>query len=208
MLPFSAVCPRGLRQVFKGKPRPQDLKIFVATTHEDLMIDFEVYRGANTPFGDRTLGVGVSVILHLSKSIPRGSCIYFDRYLSSIPLLEKLNTIGLHGTSTLMMNRKPERKNIDFKPDRRIQRGESQQFVCDDMVVIKWMETTFVKRWDKSTSVFMDISAPNTITNYNRHMGGVDILDQSMEYYRTFMKTRKWTLKVILHFIDLAVCNV
>ncbi|XP_026315791.1 piggyBac transposable element-derived protein 3-like [Hyposmocoma kahamanoa] len=126
MLPFSGVCSRGLRQVIKSKPRPQGLKMFVAITHEGLMIDFEVYRGANTPFGDRTLGVGASIILHLSKSIPRGSCIYFDRYFSSIPLLEKLNTIGLHGTATLMMNRLPERKNIDFKPDRRMQRGESQ----------------------------------------------------------------------------------
>lgn len=212
MLPFSGVCPRGLRQVIKTKPRPQGLKIFVTTTHDGLMIDFEVYRGANTPLGDRSLGVGASVILHLSKSIPRGSCIYFDRYFSSIPLLEKLNTIELHGTATLMMNRIPERKNIDFKPDRRMRRGESQQFVCDDVEVVKWMdnksvlvasnctsadETTFVKRWDKNISAFTDITAPRTIANYNKHMGGVDILDQSMEYYRTFMKTRKWTLKVI-----------
>uniref|UniRef100_A0A034WM56 PiggyBac transposable element-derived protein domain-containing protein n=1 Tax=Bactrocera dorsalis TaxID=27457 RepID=A0A034WM56_BACDO len=28
-----------------------------------------------------------------------------------------------------------------------------------------------------------------------------------MEAYRTFFKTRKWTLKVIIHFIDLACCN-
>lgn len=28
-----------------------------------------------------------------------------------------------------------------------------------------------------------------------------------MEYYRTFFKTRKWTWKVILHFIDFAVVN-
>nr|XP_037877072.1 piggyBac transposable element-derived protein 3-like [Bombyx mori] len=222
MIPFSGVCPRGLRQVIKTKPRPQGLKVFVATTHDGLMIDFEVYRGASTSMGDRSLGVGASIILHLSKSIPRGSCIYFDRYFSSIPLLEKLSTIGLHGTATLMMNRIPERKNIDFKPDRRMKRGESQQFVCDDVVVVKWMDnksvlvasnctsaddTTFVQRWNKNISAFTDVTAPKIIANYNRYMGGVDILDQSMEYYRTFMKTRKWTLKVILHFFDLALCN-
>lgn len=194
----------------------------MTTTHDGLMIDFEVYRGASTPFGDRSLGVGASVILHLSKSIPRGSCLYFDRYLSSIPLLEKLNTLELHGTVPLMLNRIPERKNIDFKPDCRMQRGESQQFVCDDVVVVKWMdnksvlvasnctsadETTLVKRWNKNISAYTDVTAPKTIAYYNKHMGGVDILDQSMEYYRTFMKTRKWTLKVILHFFDLAVCN-
>lgn len=37
--------------------------------------------------------------------------------------------------------------------------------------------------------------------------GGVDILDQLMEYYRTFYKTRKWSVKVIHHFFDLAIVN-
>lgn len=38
-------------------------------------------------------------------------------------------------------------------------------------------------------------------------MGGVDILDQTIEYYRTFQKTRKWTVKVLIHLLDLAVAN-
>jgi hypothetical protein len=222
MIPFSGVCPRGLRQVIKTKPRPQGLKVFVATTHDGLMIDFEVYRGANTPIGDRSLGIGASVILHLSKCIPPGSCISFDRYFTSIPLLEKLNSIGLHGIGTIMMNRIPDRSSIDFKPDRRMQRGESQQFVCGDVVVVKWMDnksvltasnctsaddSTSVRRWDKNRGAFIDVPAPKIIDSYNKHMGGVDVLDQSIEYYRTFMKTRKWSLKVILHFFDLAVSN-
>jgi hypothetical protein len=115
-----------------------------------------------------------------------------------------------------MMNRIPDRNNIDFKPDRRMQRGESQQFVCDDVVVVKWMDNksvltasnctsaddlTSVRRWDKSRGAFIGITAPNIIDRYNKHMGGVDVLDQSIEYYRTFMKTRKLSLKVILHFL-------
>jgi len=38
-------------------------------------------------------------------------------------------------------------------------------------------------------------------------MGGVDICDQQMECYRTWIKSRKWTLKVALHFIDLSIVN-
>ncbi|XP_039749876.1 piggyBac transposable element-derived protein 3-like [Pararge aegeria] len=222
MIPFSGTCPRGLRQVIKTKPRPQGLKAFVATTYDGLMIDFEVYQGAKTNFGDKSLGVGASVILHLSKSIPRGSCLYFDRFFSSIPLLERLNELGLHGTGTIMMNRVPERKNMDFKLDRKMKRGESQQFVSNDVVVVKWMDnksvlvasnctsgddSCLIKRWDKNLSAFTDVSCPKVIANYNKNMGGVDILDQSIEYYRTFIKTKKWTLKVILHFFDLAISN-
>jgi hypothetical protein len=38
-------------------------------------------------------------------------------------------------------------------------------------------------------------------------MGGLDICDQLMEACRTYLKTNKLTLKVILHFIDLASVN-
>lgn len=38
-------------------------------------------------------------------------------------------------------------------------------------------------------------------------MGGVDVLDQQMEYYRCFIKTKKWTLKVLIHFLDLSIVN-
>jgi len=37
-------------------------------------------------------------------------------------------------------------------------------------------------------------------------MGGVDFLDQLMSYYRVFIKSKKWTLRVIFHFVDVAVC--
>lgn len=36
-------------------------------------------------------------------------------------------------------------------------------------------------------------------------MGGVDVCDQQLEAYRTWIKTKKWTLKVALHFIDLSI---
>jgi len=38
-------------------------------------------------------------------------------------------------------------------------------------------------------------------------MGGVDVCDQQLEAYRTWIKTKKWTVKVTLHFIDLSIVN-
>ncbi|CAK1593645.1 unnamed protein product [Parnassius mnemosyne] len=206
MIPFCGLCSKGLREVIKSKPRPTGLKAFVATTSDGLMLDFEVYQGANTPFTDKSLGVGAAVILHLSKSIPPGSCIYFDRYFTSIPLMERLSEKGMHGTGTVMMNRILDKKYMTFKNGREMNRGDTEQFVNNGVVIVPWMDNKsvlaasnctsaddhiFVKRWNKKENAYIDVRQPLIVANYNRNMGGVDVLDQSIEYNRTFMKTKK-----------------
>ncbi|GBP73809.1 PiggyBac transposable element-derived protein 3 [Eumeta japonica] len=220
MIPFTGRCK--LRQVVKNKPRPVGPKNFVMTTSEGLMLDFAIYEGAKTMFGESNLGLGPSVILSLAKSIPPGSCVYHDRYFTTVPLIEEIEKLNLHSTSTIMQNRIPDRATIKFKKDSAMRRGECQQFVCEPTVLVKWKDnksvllasnctgashTTSVKRWGKTSKSYIDVSAPKIVQNYNKFMGGVDVLDQQMEYYRTFIKTKKWTLKVLIHFLDLALVN-
>lgn len=38
-------------------------------------------------------------------------------------------------------------------------------------------------------------------------MSGVDLLDQMISIYRIYIKSNKWTLRLIFHAIDLAVVN-
>lgn len=38
-------------------------------------------------------------------------------------------------------------------------------------------------------------------------MGGVDLVDRYVSYYRIQIKTKKWTARLFTHFLDLAVCN-
>ncbi|XP_060801930.1 piggyBac transposable element-derived protein 3-like isoform X1 [Amyelois transitella] len=220
MIPFTGRC--AVRQVVKNKPRPVGLKNFVLTTSSGLMLDFEIYKGAKTMFEETRLGLGPSVILHLARSVPVGSCLYHDRYFTTIPLIEELNKRGIHSTGTIMHNRIPDRTSLKFKKDSLMQRGESQQMVRDSSVLVKWKDNTtvtlasnctgasttdIVKRWDRKNRQYIDVPAPKIVMNYNKHMGGVDVLDQQMEYYRTFIKTKKWTLKVLIHFLDLSLVN-
>lgn len=221
MIPFTGKCY--LRQLVKNKPRPVGLKNFVVTTSEGLMVDFEIYYG-NNPALSHPLGLGPAVVLRLIQSVPRGSCIFFDRYFTTVPLLEELTNLGYHGTGTIMLNRVPDRQQLKFKDDKKMKRGDIEgcQRVSNDVVLVKWKDSKavftasnctggtaidLVKRYNKIEKCYIDVDAPKIVSSYNSFMGGVDVLDQSMEYYRTFMKTRKWTLKVILHFIDLAMVN-
>ncbi|XP_014472553.1 PREDICTED: piggyBac transposable element-derived protein 4-like [Dinoponera quadriceps] len=48
---------------------------------------------------------------------------------------------------------------------------------------------------------------PNSIVNYNKYMKGVDRADQYLSYYSIFRKTKKWTKRVVMFFINCALFN-
>lgn len=51
------------------------------------------------------------------------------------------------------------------------------------------------------------ILKPKCIIDYNRYMKGVDRADQYLSYYPIYRKTKKWTKKVSLYFINCAIFN-
>lgn len=110
MIPFTGRCPN--KQYVKNKPRPTGLKNFIITTSKGKVIDFEIYQEAETPFLDKSLGLGPAFDLHLSQNIPKGSVLYFDRYFTMVLLLNKL--IHKNATGTVMTNRL---KNVNFSQD-------------------------------------------------------------------------------------------
>lgn len=217
MIPFTGRCP--VRQFVRNKPRPTGLKNFVVASSSGLVVDFEIYQGPSTPLPNRELGLGPGVILRLAQTLPRNSCLYFDRYFTTLALLEKLAQIGFHGTGTIMANRL---RGLKLKPDKLMQQGDHQQLVNENIALIKWRDTktvligsnctgaeplSTVTRWNKSTKTYATVRAPQIIKKYNKLMGGVDICDQLMECYRTWIKTKKWTLKTIIHLLDLVLVN-
>ncbi|GFY09414.1 piggyBac transposable element-derived protein 3 [Trichonephila clavipes] len=38
-------------------------------------------------------------------------------------------------------------------------------------------------------------------------MGGVDMMDRLISYYRISTRTKKWTMRVFAHFLNMATCN-
>lgn len=117
--------------------------------------------------------------------------------------------------------------NPPFMPDKDLKirgRGTMQELTSsdNDIVLVRWYDnkpvtmasnfigigtTDIINRWGKDEKAYVDVLRPEVIRLYNHSMGGVDKMDFLQELYRTFIRSRKWTLRVIFHFIDLSICN-
>lgn len=164
-------------------------KNFIITTSKGLVLDFELYQGSKIPFKIHILGLGPAVVLHLWKTIPKGSVLLFDRYFTTIPLINCLNEIGIHATGTIISNRL---KSINFSTDKKFERGVWEKFTRADnkITAIKWknskcvtvVSTTtgaepcqIVKRWSKVEKKEINVNCPAAIHYYNQKMSGVDL---------------------------------
>ncbi|KAG5862161.1 hypothetical protein JTB14_033635 [Gonioctena quinquepunctata] len=64
------------------------------------------------------------------------------------------------------------------------------------------------KQWSERESKYIVIPKPNIVNKYNCCMGGIDLIDRMISYYRiSTTRTEKWTVESILHSIDLGVAN-
>lgn len=63
------------------------------------------------------------------------------------------------------------------------------------------------KTWDKSAKKFVYIPPLEVVQLYNSCMGEVDKLDFLVSINGTFMKNRKWTLRIFTNVIELACTN-
>lgn len=228
MIPFTGTS--SLRQYVKNKPNPVGLKNFILATPQGLVLDFFVYQGASTwPSGkpEPELGIGGSVVKRLTENVTPGHTIFMDRYFTSCALFEFLREKSIRGVGTIMNCRVPAVVKQKLKTDKALLangRGAFQELVREDksMALMKWMDNrsvlvlssaegsqpvTEVKRWDKKANKYVVIPRPNVITAYNNSMGGVDLNDRMISYYRIAQKTKKWPVRFIFHCMDLAIVN-
>ncbi|XP_064464462.1 uncharacterized protein LOC135375735 [Ornithodoros turicata] len=103
IIPLSGRCPA--KQYVPNKPNPVGLKNLVLAGKDGVIYDFSIYKSKDT-FPDFGLGV----------SVPVFSTLYFDRWFSSVPLMDELMKKNIFGTGTLMKNRLP--KEAHFMNDK------------------------------------------------------------------------------------------
>lgn len=225
IVPFTG--KHSAKQYIKGKPCPWGMKLFFLCGKNGRAYDFIIYQNS-IPELDRSLikkvGFGAAVVLHLMKRVgdSRGHELYCDNYFSSYYMLQILKHKGIMATCTARVNRFTRPPLLSDKDIKKKPRGFAEE-ICStdgDVTMVKWLdnkpanlasnfvgigEKDMVKRWSKTEKRFIEVERPEIVKKYNHAMGGVDLLDQLMSYYRTFIKSKKWPLRMIFHASDLAV---
>lgn len=229
MIPFTGACPS--KQYVPNKPNPVGLKNFVLANPQGLVLDFVIYQNSQqfqvgaVP-NEYRIGIGGSVIVHLCETLSTGSRLFCDRYFTSLGLIQYLHEKKIYVTGTVMKNRisAPMKLVIDEKALAKRGRGSSNMVVQGDSkaCVVTWFDNKPItlasscfgiepqevcRRWSKKDKQYIEISRPSVVQEYNTNMGGVDLMDRMISFYRLKARTRKWTIRTIMHMFDLSVAN-
>ncbi|XP_067940302.1 piggyBac transposable element-derived protein 2-like [Watersipora subatra] len=63
------------------------------------------------------------------------------------------------------------------------------------------------ERWDKQKKSYVKIPMPLVVGEYNKKMGGVDLLDSFLASFKFKMRSRRWHHYLLWHFMMVALIN-
>lgn len=192
------------------------IKLFELVDCESgIILDFIVYTGGNTDFEKFDLGVSGDVVAHMMKPyFNKGHILYVDNWYSSPKLAEFLHDkdTGLCGTI------KKNRKGLPLL-NSKLAKGEVELGHNMIWMAIQWQDKkevymiTSVHEFEYSETGKRDWSTgemkmkPSCIINYNKNMGGIDMIDKQLSLTETVRKSMKWYKKLFFHLIDMVLIN-
>uniref|UniRef100_A0AAV2JQH2 PiggyBac transposable element-derived protein domain-containing protein n=1 Tax=Knipowitschia caucasica TaxID=637954 RepID=A0AAV2JQH2_KNICA len=223
MVPYKGKKAGSLRQKW-------GFKIFVRAGVSAFVYDFMVYTGKSTFDGaslDKEFGLCGNVVLQLCRTIrnPSNCVVYFDNFFTSLRLITHLKeSMGLSSLGTIRKNRLI---GCTLEEDRdllRRGRGSFDFRVDNDakLAVVKWADNKTVtlvsscasvspvgqvRRYSKEEKKKISVPCPKIVSEYNTHMGGVDLADMMIALYRTPAKSHRWYLAIFWQMVDIAVNN-
>ncbi|KAJ8879173.1 hypothetical protein PR048_019779 [Dryococelus australis] len=224
MVPFKGTL--SVKQYMQSKPCKWDVKIFILCGKNGMCYDFLIYQGSTTeidPACIRQFGLGAVIVISLSNRLIGGYCFYFDNFFSTY-MFEYLKDKTIFAAGTVRLNRFANPPLLSDKKMAKNGRGCTDEVVSADqkVVLVKWYDNKSVvicsnflgvvkkdevERWDKEDKTYNNAELPEMIKSYNKNMGGVDKLDQLVSCYRIMIKSRKLTLRMLFHVVDLAIEN-
>lgn len=218
-----------IKQYVKGKPKPWGVKVYMLCGASGIIYDFLIYQGSTTCLNrdqKKEFGVTGALVLHFTSRIPDGlgHKMFFDNFFRNLPVIRELDKKKIYAAGTIRINRMQKCPLKSEKELKKAGRGSHYTLVSSDgkIAITRWLdnravnmasnflaveEEDCVSQWSKIDGAFIEVKRPAVVQEYNQSMGGVDKIDFLVSLYRTNIRSRKWTLRVIAHFMNLAVTN-
>uniref|UniRef100_A0A3P9I8W3 PiggyBac transposable element-derived protein domain-containing protein n=1 Tax=Oryzias latipes TaxID=8090 RepID=A0A3P9I8W3_ORYLA len=175
MVPFKG--RNRLKQYLPAKPKKWGYKILVLAGSDCVPHNFEIYTGRVVqPPELPDVGASGNVVLRLAQPIPKHQRhkLFFDNWFTSVPLILTLAQQGIQCAGTVRSNRLPG---------------------------LIWHDITSLVGWQAKKVI--RVPCPAVVREYNKNMGGVDLLDSLIALYRTKIRSKKWYHRLMFHFIDM-----
>lgn len=215
-------CRLSFIQYMKAKPTKWGVKVWIcADSTNGYISSFEIYTGKDPANPLHPKGLAYDVVMHLLENYyGKGYFVFTDNFYTSPILCKDLIDKKIYLTGTVRKNRKefPE----DLAKKSKSAPGDHTFCFHEHITAVRWFdnkdvfvmsticsdELTTVKRRRKEGGIArVDVSCPQMIADYNKHMGGVDLADQSMCYYSVGRKNMKWWRKIVWRLHDHAINN-
>ncbi|XP_040072936.1 piggyBac transposable element-derived protein 2-like [Ixodes scapularis] len=225
MVPFKG--HSSIKQYLPKKPHKWGYKIFILCDSRGVVHSFDVYTGhIDQVPGFPDIGASGNIVIKLAQCVqPQlGHLLYFDNWFTSLKLLVTLAQRGIYALGTVRANRLQGCKMASDTELRKRGRGSAEEYeaVVDNqkVIVVKWYDnrsvttaSTFagaqpvstVMRWDRREKKSVQVECPSAVVTYNKYMGGVDLLDALIAYYRIQLRSKKFYLKLFFHFLDMVI---
>ena len=75
---------------------------------------------------------------------------------------------------------------------------------CDNNTVL--MVST-ARRWDRAANKHVDVDRPAIIRQYNKFMGGIDLMDSLLSLYKMAVRSKRWYMYMWHHVLQTACVN-
>nr|XP_026496431.1 piggyBac transposable element-derived protein 2-like [Vanessa tameamea] len=213
------------KQFIRGKPVRFGYKNWVAASSTGYCYVFDLYCGkaieaSTDPLGSRV----VKMLLQKLGTDPTNHQVFFDNFFTNYNLLVDLKKEGYRATGTIRENRtkkcplkstkemkKKDRASYDYRFDKQ-----------NEILLVRWKDNSVctiatnydtieplgvVKRWSPVQRQKTDVNIPKLFQTYNKNMGGVDELDQSISLYRIAIHGKKWWWVLFTYMVDMAIAN-
>ncbi|KAJ1143324.1 hypothetical protein NDU88_009634 [Pleurodeles waltl] len=208
------------KQYIPSKRARYGIKLYLLSeSSTGYVYNFRVYTGRDSsidpPGCPATFGVSEKIVWELARRLfNKGHHLYVDNFYTGVQLFKELFRVDTVACGTIRSNRKGYPRELVCK---KLERGQCSALRNNELLALKFSDRRDVYMLstihDESTSPVAvwgqvaEVRKPACILDYNRHMGGVDRVDQTLEPYTALRKSYVWYKKLALHLFHLATFN-